>query len=443
MLFVFGKMAYHRVMNKRKKVVILGAGFAGVYAYLELLKHDKKCDCIEVTCINKTDRFDFVPLAHEVATGGLLPDNTSQSILSLPRDKDTNFIQATVAGIDMDTQLINIEKVEREGSGDKQTHMLRDTPYDYMIMGLGSGVNSFGVPGVFEYALHLKDFDDARRIKNRILDSFESAQYSTDEKKLRELLSFVVIGGGPTGVELAGEMSDFIFGTLKKVYPSLVKKADITLVQSGPVLLGQVDKWFHKKALAILEKKSVHVLFDRRVTKITKDSVEMGEEVMKTRNVYWTAGVKAKEIPTISKNEISIDERSRRIHVDNFLRIPEYKNVFVAGDQGCVVDKETGQPYPMRAQFAVRQGIVAAQNIIADIHKKEQKEFAWKDQGFILSLGRGGALAQVFGVRVSGPLAWWLYRTAYLSKLVGVKAKLRTGLEWAVNLAFSRDVSRL
>jgi NADH:ubiquinone reductase (H+-translocating) len=429
--------------SKKKKILILGGGFAGVYSYLRLLKHDKKCNCVEVTSINKDDYFNFIVLSHEVATGGLMPSNTTQPIQELPRESDTDFMQAEITGIDFDKKTVS---VKREDSictdGGLHTHE-ENLSYDYAILGLGSESFSFGVPGVEEHALTLKSMQDAKDIKNRVLDSFETAQYCPDEALVQEMLTFVIVGGGPTGIELAGEMSDFIRGSLADIYPVLVAKAEMVLVQSADTLVPNVDKWFHDKASKILKNKQIDLLFNHRVTEIKNNLVITSHGEIKSRNVFWTAGVRAREIKMTAEKNIEIDERSRRIKVNDHLQVPGYENVYVAGDQAFVVNKETGQPYSMRAQFAVRQGQVAAHNIVSQIHSGKSKEFFWKDQGFIVSLGKGGALAKIFGIKFSGPFAWWVYRTAYLFKLVGIKAKLRTGLEWAISLIFSRDISKL
>lgn len=430
-------------IKEKKKVLVLGSGFAGVYSYLDLLRHDKLCKCLEVTVVNKDDSFNFVVLAHEVATGGLLPANSSQPIQELPRDDDTDFMQAEVLSVDLDKQ----EVVVKQRNNVCDTCSLHEhgqiLKYDYIVFALGSEAFWFGVPGVPEYALTLKTMQDAKKIKNKILESFEAAQYCADPDMQKEILNFVVVGGGPTGIELAGEMSDFMRGSIARVYPDLISKTNITLVQSGNKLVPQVDEWFHKKVEKILKEKQVEILFDHRVSEIKANKVITQHGEIMTRNVFWTAGVKAREVDITAKCGVNLDEKSKRIKVDEFLQIPTYSNAFVAGDQSYILNKETGQPYPMRAQFAVRQGKLVAKNIVADIHLKGQKEFFWKDQGFIVSLGRGGALAEIFGIKFSGPFAWWLYRTAYLLKLVGTKAKLRTGLEWAISLLFSRDISKL
>jgi len=425
-------------MKTKKKVVILGGGFAGIYTYLNLLKHDIKCDCVEVTLVNKNDYFGFIVLAHEVATGGLLPSGMTQSINSLPRDKDTRFIQGEVKKVDIKQKVVLVER-ENYSVSEKQ---IMEVPFDYIVMALGSDTQTYGVEGVNEYALTLKDIQDAKKIKNRILESFESALYVIDEDKKRELLTFVIVGGGPTGVELSAEMADYIFDEISDAYPSLAPFAEVILIQSGKRLLPQSNEWFHQKTVNILKTLKVQVLLEKRVVEIKKDRVVLNDGEMKTANVFWSAGVKARDIDIVSDTPFLKDEKSGRIKVNDFLQVPTETTVFVAGDQSWLIDKNTHQPYPMRAQFAVRQGVIVAKNIIAHIHGCKKQEFFWKDSGFIISLGRGGALAEVYGLRLSGFIAWLLYRTAYLLKMVGIRSKLRTGFEWGINLFLPRDITK-
>jgi NADH dehydrogenase len=156
----------------------------------------------------------------------------------------------------------------------------------------------------------------------------------------------------------------------------------------------------------------------------------------------WCAGVAAVPIEIAAARAIKRDERNQRIAVNEYLAVPGYATFFVAGDQACILDRESGQPYPMRAQFAVREGDLVAENIQRSTEGQALKSFSWNDVGFIVSLGKGRALAKVFGARFSGPFAWWLYRTAYFIKIVGIKAKVRTAVEWTLNLFLPRDITR-
>jgi NADH:ubiquinone reductase (H+-translocating) len=415
-----------------KQILILGGGFAGVYAFLELQKRIKEA---QITLVSKTDRFLFSPMMHEVATGNLLPSSITQPLRMISKSPTNQFIEGEVREINADTHTTTI----RIGG----INTKKELRFDYLILALGADTSFFGVPGADEYALTLKDMRDAETIKNRMITMFERALWEKDEEEQKRLLHFVIIGGGPTGVELAGEMADFLNDEFKHAFPILTPKAKITLIQSGNTLLHQVDKWFGARSEGTLEKMGVSILFGKRVTRISKTEVHMGEESMPTGTTVWTAGIKANEAPINAKNNIEYESKTNRIKVNNFLQIEEYPYIFTAGDQAWVCDKETGQPYPMRAQFAVREGHTAAKNITNLIEEKPLEEFKWKDQGFIVSLGKGSALAGIAGIKFSGFPAWGTYRAAYLFKLVGLRAKVRTAIEWTLNLFLRRDISKL
>ena len=416
------------------RIVILGAGFGGIYTYLSLKKHIKNFDTAEIVLVDKKNYFLFVPMIHEVATGSLEPTSVIQPIRQAINAKVVQFIEGEVDEIDLDGQTVKIRLVD----------VLKNIKYDYLVLAMGSTNNFFGTPGA-EYAMTLKDLNDAQKIKRQVIESFERANQMKDCEQRERLLNFVIIGGGPTGVELAGEMADLINHEIKQAYPSVYKKCHVHLVQSGDKLLLPVDPWFGQKSKKILEAMHVRLHFNTKVTSISSKGVETdsGEQIASS-NVFWTAGVKAQAVNLTGHKSAQIvyDERSGRIKVLPTLQTENLANVFVVGDQMWLGDKETNQAYPMRAQFASREGTVAGENIVRLINKQPLKEFHWRDQGFIVSLGKGGALAQVGKFKFSGPLAWWLYRTAYLMKLVGTRAKFKTAYEWTINLFLPRDISK-
>lgn len=429
------------------RIVVLGAGFAGVYAYLHLHKKLHDSPDKEITLISEQDAFTFIPMIHEVATGTLLPFSITQSIRALPPCCLNQFIEARVLEINADTQEVTIKHLNpgapKPGMG-VRTNDEEILPFDYCIVALGSDTNFFGVPGVAEHALTLKNLEDARRIKNRIIESFEQAQITVNEAEKRRLLRFVIIGGGATGVELAGEISDLVHGELRKAFPQLYPFAEIRLYEGKTRFMCNADEWFGDRAHEILSgKKRVQVFCGMPVSEVTAEGIHIGGERIPAGTVIWTAGVKARDVHIVSRHSIARDKKSRRIKVNEYLQIPAHPRVFVVGDQAWIQQKEGGQPYPMRAQFAVREGEIAAENIIRMRSGKSLKEFFWRDRGFIVSLGKGSALAEVFGVQFGGPLAWVLYRSVYLAKIVGLRAKLRTALEWILNTFLPRDISKL
>lgn len=438
-------------MKKKKdepiRIIILGAGFAGIYAYLKLHKKLHTTSAKQITIVNEHDLFTFIPMIHEVATGTLLPFSITQSLRSLPQCCLERFVEGRVLQIDADAREVVVRHLNPEappsGKG-VSTSPEEHIPFDYCISALGSDTNFFGVPGAKEHALTLESLEDARRIKNRIIESFEQAQITKSEAERKRLLRFVIVGGGPTGVELAGEMSDLINGELHKAFPSLHPVTEIRLYEGKTRYLCNIDEWFGEYAYTILaSKKHVQTFCGLPVSRVTGEGFYAGEEYIPAGTVIWTAGVKARELSISAKKRIVREERTGRIKVNSYLQIPTYPFLFVAGDQAWIKSKEVGQPYPMRAQFAIQEGIVAAGNIERMIWHKPLQEFFWHDRGFIVSLGKGSALANVFGFRVLGPLAWILYRTGCLAKIVGWRAKLRTLLEWTLNTFLPRDISKL
>ena len=292
--------------KQNKKVVILGGGFAGVFTYLELLKDCEKKDCYDVTLINRNDYFDFIPLSHEIATGSLMPSDVTLSLHRLPKGKNTRFLQGDILKIDTKSKSVEVT------IKDVSINRLEVLSYDYLLIALGSETDTFGVPGVKEHAMTLKGLFDAKIIKNKILQNFEIASQTNDEEKIRELLTFVVIGGGPTGVELSAEIADFVFDELYKVHPNLKGKAEVLLIHAGDQLIPVADVWFHKKSLSILKKLKVQVLLSKKVTEIRESEIIIQDESIKTRSVFWTAGVRARDIDIISKNAVSRDEKTGR-----------------------------------------------------------------------------------------------------------------------------------
>lgn len=422
-----------------KKIVILGGGFAGVYAYLELHKHLHGRKDVEITMISETDAFLFVPLIHEVATGGLYPADVVQPLQTLPSYTLHRFLQGHVASVNLDRREISMTPSQSSSAADNTKKGEDTIPYDYLISAVGSETNFFGVPGAREYALTLKDIPHAVAIKNHIAESFERAKGAATKENAARALRFIIVGAGATGLELAGAITDSARREFARAFPTLAGSVDLVVVDGLPSLLPALDPWFAKKATKILaRKKNVRMLLGKPVTQVTEDGVYMKEEFLPAGTVIWSAGVKARHLPISAREPVSRDERSDRIRVNAFLQIPAHPDAFIAGDQAWIADKENGQPYPMRAQFALREGRLAARNIVRLINNKPLEEFAWRDQGIIISLGKGRALAQICGLRFSGPLAWWINRAVYASKITGWRARLRAILSWTLDLFAAR-----
>ncbi|MEX0935157.1 MAG: NAD(P)/FAD-dependent oxidoreductase [Candidatus Paceibacterota bacterium] len=412
-----------------KHIVILGSGFGGIHVYRTLYRNLKRSD-VRVTIVSDKDYFWFVPMAHEVATGNLTPSALKQSLRHLPQNERFNFREGTVEHIDADAKKVHSEE------GDVFS-------YDYLIVALGADTDYHNVDGAQEHTIPLRSLDEVRNVKNTILSRFEAAEEVSNPQERHDLLHFVIVGGGPTGVELAGELADMKDGALSRAYPECASYMSISLFQGASRLVPQESEWISEKIQTILEKKGIDVRTSQKVSRVDEKGVWSGEHFSLTRTAIWTAGVRARDIDITAVRGIERGEKHRRIHVSEALQVPEYRNLYVVGDQAFVERKDSSQPYPMRAQFAVRQGKTAARNIMHMISGEEPEEFHWRDKGFLISLGKGDAVARVFGIELTGRIAWFLYRTAYLPQVLGWRAKLRIMFEWTLNLFLPRDLSEI
>jgi NADH dehydrogenase len=425
------------------RIVICGSGFGGVYTYMNLHKQLHGRDDIEVIMVSEDDHFLFSPLLHEVAVGNLPPHSITQPARTVPQCCLDRFITGEVHAFDPDNKTIRYDRLPDDAN--TKDVIEEDTlSYDYLVMALGSDTDYYGTPGAEDYALPLKRLDDASAIKNSIVQQFEKAQRIEDRHEKKSALRFVIVGGGATGVELAGELGDLFENEMHESFPRLCELASIHLYEGGDRLLGQMDEWFSQKVETILDKREhVHIHTNTLVEEVYDHGVLANTEMMYADTVMWTAGVKAQALHIAASKQVATEPRTGRIHVTDCLHLQAYPNVFVVGDQAWIKNKETGQPYPMRAQFAVREGQTAAKNIKAALSGSPCTEFYWRDKGIILSLGKGGALAKVYGYHFSGIAAWIIYRLVYLMQIPGLRYKFRTLVEWIGNLFGPRDISKI
>jgi len=425
-----------------RRIVIVGAGFAGLYAYLALHKQFHNTGKVAITLINETDQFVFVPMLHEVATGTLTPASITTPLRSIPHCCLERFIEGRAEHVHLEEK--NVSVLHRPHDLSESAGIRIHVPYDYLVLATGSTTNFFGVPGAAEHALPLKTIADAAQIKNRIIELFERAEGEPNGTKHTDILRTVIVGGGPTGVELAGELADLLNEELTHAFPKIAPRAEIVVLDRNEVFLKEVGPWFSEKAREILgEKGRVSFRGNTGVTRVTPEGVETTGGVISAGMVVWAAGVAAHDpMPSAAPNVVR-DEKRGRVRVNEFLHLSAYPEVFVAGDLAWAEDLETRQPYPMRAQFAVREGRTVGENIARLIRGEPLRAFEWNEHGFILSLGKGGALAKIFGVRLSGIVAWVMYRAAYIFSSFGARAKMRMSLEWLLNLFLPRDISKL
>ncbi len=428
-------MRYNTAMNhsgqKKHHVVIVGTGFAGLYTYTTLAKYATKRNNIEITVISPEDAFTLIPLIHEVASGLLRPDSVTESLRNTFGPLVREYLEGRATSVDLEEKTVTVQLTE--GLSKKYS-------YDTLVMAIGSTTNYMGTKGAKEHSLPLKTVEDAKMIKNRVLAEFDDA---ADRIRTGGSASVdvVIVGGGATGVEVAGELSDFM-ELLAGTYRDVNVPHSITLLDGGPALVKGAPVWMSSAAYTILTSRTnVRVMLNMRVEEVTADAVKTAGQMYPSNVTIWAAGVKAQEITWEPAGAIAVDERSRRVPVTNIFTLQTYPDVYVIGDQAFSLNATC--PYPMRAQVARKEGKATARNILRKIRGQEQKAYEWNDWGIILTFGEGGGAADLKGIRLRGFPAWIIYRITYLYSFIGTRTRLRTGLEWLINLFKTRDMGKV
>ena len=414
--------------TKKQRIVIVGAGFAGVYVYKHLHSIFHNDNSVRISVINERNYFLFTPLLHEVATGGQARENIME-----PLHKEL----CCIARLHL-TRATNIDPESRVVET-----LAGDVPYDYLVLAPGSSTNFFNTPGAADHCYTLKTLDDAVNIKNQVIRCIERAnsQGECDERKTR--LTFVVVGGGATGVELSAELSELACGTLAPLYrvTDAETRPNIVLVHAEKDLITQFPEKLRKEALKILRKKGIDVRLGATVAAVANDSVTLGSgETIGTKTVVWTAGVKPNTIPFTKNVE---QAKNGAYMVNEYLQLPQYPNIFALGDAAAFTNPGEERPVPTHAQTAVAEAGRVAENIARLIKKRPLRAFQYHHKGDLISLGRWRAGASIAGITFSGRFAWWLWRTVYLFKLLSWQKKVRVAMDWTLNIFSKRDISEL
>lgn len=412
----------------RKRVVILGAGSAGLSAAMELKKAGSPGQGLEITLVDQHNYHLFLPLLYQVSTGGVEPGHICFSVRSLLRGAPVKFRESRVTGIDLGKKRVVTDDAELE--------------WDYLVIALGSTTNFFSLAEIESNAFPLKTLRDAVVIHNHILDNYEAAVWEQDSQRRRELLTFVIVGGGATGVELASSIQDFVHKVLKRDYPTVsLAEVRVVLAEAQGSILSNMDRRLREVALSRLRSHGTEVLLNTSIVRAWPGGVKTTEgQVIPTRTVIWVAGVK----PVSVVAELSLDQaRDGRIVVEQNLEAPGLPGVYIAGDCAYLRQEERSQPFPPTGQIAVRQGLACARNIIKDIRGQPQEPFSYKYKGELISMGRNAAVAQLGGYAFDGFAAWLLWRIYYLGRLMGFKNKLSIALDWSFAYFYRRNTARL
>ncbi len=402
--------ARDRHPSSAPQVVIVGAGFGGLNAAAALRRAK-----VEITIIDRRNHHLFQPLLYQVATAGLSPANIAYPIRSIfRRNLNTRVLLEEVRAIDLD--------------GHRVTTTQGDIKYDFLIIAAGADNFYFGHDEWSRYARGLKSLEDAIDIRREILLSFEMAERERDEAARRRLLTFVVIGGGPTGVELAGAIAeisrDVIVSDFRRIDP---REARIVLVEAGPRILPSFDETLARKAAAALGNRGVDVLTNTAAKEIASNLVRFDKSEIHAHTIIWAAGVAASPLAKTLGAEL---DGTGRVKVRSDLTLEQHPEVFVIGDIAACVDAK-GRAMPGLAAVAVQQGRWAAANIVRTLAGKPNLPFKYLDKGTLATVGRAFAILQIGKFKLSGLIAWFIWGLVHIALLVGFRNRVMVILDWA------------
>jgi len=431
------------LVKNKKKIVILGSGFAAVECARQLEAEFGKDPGIELVMIGEDNFLLFTPMLPQVASGMIETRHIVFPIRTIC--KKTKFYEGRIKNIDPYGKLVTIW-----GTGDKRSISIH---YDFLVVALGSETNFFGMADVEKNAYTMKTLNDAVMLRNRVIDMFEQAENETNPILRKSFLNFVVVGGGFAGIETAGELMDLLLDA-RKYYPTIHKEDLKVIVLEA---MGEILPGFNKKLADFAKKKLIERGIDIQLKKAVtsfdgneviiktldetpKDSIDQSEvESIITKTLIWTAGVTP--VNTIKRSMFKTEKG--KLLVNDFLEVTNFPGVFAIGDCALFIDPITNRPVPPTAQIAESQAKMAAKNLISLIQNSEQEKFVYHSKGQMAIIGKRSGIATFLGVNISGFVAWLIWRNVYLSKIPTFDKKTRVLLDWIIDLFFDRDISRL
>jgi NADH dehydrogenase len=415
-------------MSERRKVVIIGGGFGGLSAAQRL-----NSSLVDVTLIDRRNYHLFQPLLYQVATGSLSPGEIASPLRSvLSRQKNTRVWLGTIVDVDPDLKRV----ILADGAM---------VPYDSLIIAAGSETSHFGHDDWQRWAPGLKSLEEATTIRHKILYAFEAAERLSDPKERRAWLTFVIVGAGPTGVELSGAIAEIARQTLKNDFRSINPgEAQIILMDGGPRILMSFSEDLSVKAARSLANLGVQVRCGAMVKHINEEGLtiesEKGADSIAAKTVVWAGGINGSPLGRILASRTNAEtDKGGRVKVKPDLTIPNYPDIYVIGDLASAMD-EKGKPLPGLAQVAMQGGAYVAKAILRKVKgQQELPPFQYFDKGSLAVIGRAAAVADVFGAHLSGLVAWLVWVFIHLMYLVNFQSRVLVFIQWAIqDLTFSR-----
>jgi len=413
------------------RVVILGAGFAGIQAAVDLSKSLGARGEAEITLVSDQNYFLFTPLLPQIASSNIDPRHIAQPVRDLRGRRSFRFIRASVRHLDLDGREVHLNVHDEL---DRGSDIL---PYDYLVVSPGSRTDYFGIPGARENTWDFKSLEDAVTLRERVLDLCEHADHTSDDNIRRRLLTFVIVGGGYTGIELVTELHELLFSYVAQRYRG-IRSEDIRLIvlEAGPAVLRGIHPKLAAHSSRRLARKGIEVRTNTPAARCFSGGVETKSgEVISSDTVIWTAGVRAHEIV---ESLPGAHDRIGRAVVSEHLQLQGYPEVFVAGDSAAATEALEA---PRVAPVAIDQGRVAARNIAHAMRNEPLESYRYVSKGMLVSLGMNYAVVNIGGLRFSGYFAWLFWNAVHLYKLAGLKKQLQVAVDWTLGEIFPRDAA--
>jgi NADH dehydrogenase len=412
-------------MNPQKlpHILIVGAGFGGLEAAQRLAKAP-----VRITLIDRQNYHLFQPLLYQVAIAGLVPSQIAYPLRTIfRRQRNLTFQMGEVTAIDFDSRYVKLD-----GSV---------IAYDYLILAVGGRTNFFGMPALEQNAFQVKDVESAVVTRNHLLGTFEQASREADVEKRRALLTFLVIGGGPTGVETAGALAELITHVMAKDYPHMdLKEVRVLLVEASDHLMGSYPDELRKATFDLLRSKNVEILLNTKLVDYNGEQVTLGDgRQIHTHTLIWTAGVRAAEL---ADGLGAQQAAAGRLLTEATLQLPNHPEVFVIGDAAYLTNGD-GRPLPMLATVAQQQAKAAVENIKRMLNGEQPEPFHYRDPGLLATIGRNAAVARIWGLSFSGFVAWVIWVALHIYRLIGFRNRLVVLINWAWDYFFYDTQVRL
>jgi NADH dehydrogenase len=399
-----------------------------LYAALELEKLIKRQNDVSLTLLNDENFFLFTPMLPEAAASSIGTRHIVSPLRKLLRR--AHFAEVSVENIDPVSRVVSARH--------SLTGSPREFAYDHLILALGAVINYFNIPGAAEHSIAFKTLGDAIYVRNHVIDKLEEA--AVEPERASELLTFAIVGGGLTGLEVSGALNDFVREALR-FYPEIKKdQVRMILIEAGPRLIPEMTKELAAFAERVLKERGVEVRTNTAVTRVGANVFELSTgERIETSTLIWSAGVSPN--PLLAK--LAIPKERGRAKVNEYLEVEGFEGLWAIGDSAYILDLETGKPFPPTAQHAIREGKRAGRNVAASLGIGARRPFRYRTMGQLALVGERTGVADLLGHQFSGFSAWFLWRSYYLMRVPLLEKRLRVMIDWTLDLFFKRDIVQL